>query len=74
MTQGTPSVSEPRVAYIPGGRRVLHNGLDLSIVVTEADMIAAVLLHGDGPLKGTVTDGQFDVVGSGLLDALGSLV
>ena len=37
-------------------------------------MVAAVLLHGDGPLEGTVTDGQFDVVGCGLLDAFGSLV
>ena len=60
--------------HIPSSRRVLDNGLDFSIVVAEADVVCAVLLHGDGPLEWPITNGQLDVVGSRLLDALGGLV
>ena len=37
-------------------------------------MVCAVLLHGDGPLKWSVTNGQFDVTSGRLLDTLGSLI
>ena len=44
----------------PGGRCVLNDGLDLSVVEAEADMVAAVLLHDDGALEGTLANGQRD--------------
>ena len=60
--------------HVPGGGGVLDDGLDLSTVVAEPNVVAAIFLHGDGPLEWTVTHGQLNVVGGGFLDALGGLV
>ena len=59
---------------IPGSRRILDDGLDLAPIVAEANMVGAVLLHGDGSLKWSVTDSQRDAVSSSLLDHLAHLV
>ena len=37
-------------------------------------MVAAVLLHSDGALKGTVSDSKSDPIGRSLLDDLRGLV
>ena len=58
----------------PGSRRVLDNILNLPVVVTEANVVGAVLLHGDGPLKGTITDCQGHLLFWRLLDGLGGFV
>ena len=60
--------------YIPGRGRVLDDGLDLSVVVAEPDMVGTVLLHGDCPLEWTVTQSERDACGGGLLDGLTGLV
>ena len=62
------------MAHIPGSRGVLDNGLNLSIVVAEANVVGAVLLHGDGSLKGSISHSERDASGRGLLDDLTGLV
>ena len=37
-------------------------------------MVGAVLLHGDGTLKGSVTDSQGDAIPTSLLDQLAHLI
>ena len=37
-------------------------------------MVGTVFLHGDGPLKGAVPNGQFDVIGRRILEKFGGLV
>ena len=60
--------------HSPGSRGVLHDGLDLPTVVAEPNVVTAILLHGDGTLKGTVTHSKRDLFSWGFLDELGSLV
>ena len=38
---------------VPGRRRVLGDGRDLAVLEDKAHVVGAVLLKGDGPLKGS---------------------
>ena len=44
------------------------------MIVAETNMVAAVLLHCDGALKGTVSDSKSDPIGGSFLDDLWGLV